>query len=181
MKTYKSRVIIWTASLMAGFGLVAASLIVTISDSSELSRASHNKLYFSGKLLPDHSFYPALAAVERARLMATPIADKPQILISLARLRMEAAQDLADKNEPQLAEKTFYKSHLYLIKATEMIKHQKQWPYVADLSSALNEFAELCPALKEQIQPGDATLFEQMKVENQMASQQVAELLFSEH
>ena len=182
MMTHKSWIFIWSVGLITGFGLVTASLVMNVGASSpDVSPISHSKLYFSTKLLPDHTFYPALMAIERAKLAITPDQEKPEMLLELAELRLESARELAEKGELQLAEQTLYKSHLYLMQVGELVKNHNRWSYALALSQGLNNFASLCPTIKEQINPSDPALFDQMQVENRAVREQIANLLLSEH
>ena len=182
MKVRRFSIFVWGLSLTVGFGLVATSLAMAISaGNSGLAKASHRRFYLSTKLLPDHSFYPVLMAVERVKLTLANDNQKPRMLLDAATQRMQFAHSLADEGQAELAEQTLYKSHLYLMQAADMVLNQHQWPYVNQVAHQLSSFALVCDQLKSQIQPSDSSLFEKMQVENQAATDRLVLAQWTEH
>lgn len=83
------------------------------------------KFYFEKEILPDHSVYPLLMAVDRLRLGVAEPEKKAYLQASYANRRFFYASRLVEKGEFSLATTTFTKAQKYLnqsmIEAIELL------------------------------------------------------------
>ncbi|MBU0978417.1 MAG: hypothetical protein ABIJ03_03635 [Patescibacteria group bacterium] len=176
-------VLIWRLiGLTVGVGIVATSLLMAQDvNSGSDQTTSHKQLYFNSRILPDHTFYPVLMAVDRVKLLAQPKIKKPALLAEYGRHRWEMAHQLWEKNQPELALSTLLKSHHYLMQAVDQVIETNQVSQVSDLQFELESFADECSLLQRSIDLADKSAFEDMASQNTSARSRLEQLLKTEH
>lgn len=99
-----------------------------ISSQAELVDAGNlksRKFYVNKEILPDHSLYPLLMAVDRLRLSMADRERRIYLLMAYANRRLFYATRLLEKEELTLALTTFTKSQKYLNQALIEVKALK--------------------------------------------------------
>jgi hypothetical protein len=84
---------------------------------ADINRASSRKLYFDGRILPDHILYPVLMITDKSLLTISSGEAEIFLRIRLAQDRMITSQRLLEKGEEAMSLSTLTKSQKYLILA----------------------------------------------------------------
>jgi hypothetical protein len=110
-------------SLLA-FAAGSSILIISLFSATQVfstgsSTASESKLYFSQEILPDHSLYKAVMAMDRLQLETTPPEEQIFVRIEYAHRRLDYAKSLLEKQNEELAMTTLLKSQQYLHQAAQ--------------------------------------------------------------
>lgn len=112
--------------LLSLLGLVFGSSVLFISlfsatqvSSNGGQAASESKLYFSHKILPDHSLYKVIMAMDRLQLETASPQEQIFIKVEYANRRLDYAKELLAKNESDLALTTLLKAQSYLHQAAQ--------------------------------------------------------------
>lgn len=109
---------------LLGFAFGSSVLVISLFSATQVSSnegqdASEGKLYFSRQILPDHSFYKVLMAVDRLQLETASAKEQIYMRVEYAHRRLEYAQALLDKGNEELAMTTLLKSQNYLNQAAQ--------------------------------------------------------------
>lgn len=121
----------WRISLTLT-GLTVALLILVVSltavnvvQSAE-TRLSKRHFYLSGRVLPDHTAYPVLMALDRLRLETASPLEQIFLRVDYANRRFEYVLELLEKDQASLALTTMTKAQKYLIQAAHEAIEQEQ-------------------------------------------------------
>lgn len=127
-------------------GVALASLILLISlfmahsvQSSAGMPASSKALYFTDVVLPDHSVYPLIAGIDRARLLVAESDQKPLLKIEYAHRRLWYAVELLNKGQEQLAVSTITKSQKYILQVAHEYLAGKSTLSQSEVSAAIEK------------------------------------------
>ena len=109
---------------MLGFAFGSSILIISLFSATQVSSAtgqaaSEGKLYFSQQILPDHSLYKIMMAVDRLQLETSTPQEQIFMRIEYANRRLDYAKALLEKDNEQLALTTLFKSQQYLHEAVQ--------------------------------------------------------------
>lgn len=112
--------------LLSLFAFVFGSSILVISLFSATQvagtgdgAASEGKLYFSQEILPDHSLYKVMMAVDRLQLETASPQEQIYMRLEYATRRLEYAKTLLERENEPLALSTLLKSQQYLHEAVK--------------------------------------------------------------
>lgn len=159
--------------LILAISFTAANSALSASDPIENSRRS---FYMGERVLPDHVAYPALMAMDRAKLeLASP---QEQILIKAdyAQRRYEYALALLEKDQPSLALSTLTKSHKYLIDAAEDAIEQSSSDAVKlYLYRSMTYYQTQTTQLKHQFIDSDRSVIDGLLEQNALISHKLLE------
>lgn len=116
--------------LLSLLGLVFGSsvLLISLFSATQVSStggqaASESKLYFSHQILPDHSLYKVVMAMDRLQLETATPQEQIFMKVEYANRRLDYAKALLSKNEEELALTTLLKAQNYLNQAaTDALK-----------------------------------------------------------
>ncbi|MBW7955233.1 hypothetical protein H3C66_00705 [Patescibacteria group bacterium] len=109
---------------LLGLGFGSSILIISLFSATQVSStggqaASESKLYFSHQVLPDHSLYKVIMAMDRLQLETATPQEQIFIKIEYAHRRLDYAKALLQKENEELAMTTLLKSQNYLNQATQ--------------------------------------------------------------
>jgi len=109
---------------LLGLGFGSSILIISLFSATQVSSnggraSSGSKLYFSQQILPDHSLYKVLMAMDRIQLETATPKEQIYMRVEYANRRLDYAKSLLDKNKEELAMTTLLKSQQYLDQAVQ--------------------------------------------------------------
>lgn len=109
---------------LLGLGVGSSILIISLFSATQVSSnggqaASESKLYFSHQILPDHSLYKIIMAMDRLQLETAPPEEQIYIKVEYANRRLDYALALLEKENEELAMTTLLKSQNYLNHAAQ--------------------------------------------------------------
>ena len=108
-------------NLLFGVGIFLVSLFYALTGIAANGEGRH--LYFGREILPDHVFYPVMAAVDRFELLAATPEEQFRLRQQLAIKRLLAAEQLYLQGQNELAFATLGKAHQYLLQANQDWEH----------------------------------------------------------
>lgn len=116
----RTRLLLSLLGLLFGGSILFISLFSATQVSSTGGQAaSESKLYFSQEILPDHSLYKVLMAVDRIQLETAPTQEQVYMRLEYSDRRLEYAKALLEKDNKPLAGVTLLKSQNYLHQAVQ--------------------------------------------------------------
>lgn len=122
MSKFLKYFLLFTALFLSIFILLTSFNISSQSKTLNSGNFKNRKFYVNKEILPDHSLYPLLMAIDRLRLSMADRERRIYLLISYAKRRVFYATRLVEKQEMLLALSTFTKSQKYLNQALQEVK-----------------------------------------------------------
>jgi flagellin-specific chaperone FliS len=109
---------------LLGFLFGSSILVISLFSATQVSStggtaASESKLYFSQEILPDHSFYKVMMAMDRLQLETASPQEQIFMRVEYANRRLDYAKALLEKDKEDLAFTTLLKSQQYLHQAVQ--------------------------------------------------------------
>jgi hypothetical protein len=109
---------------LLGFLFGSSILVISLFSATQVSStggtaASESKLYFSQDILPDHSFYKVMMAIDRLQLETASSQEQIFMRVEYANRRLDYAKALLEKDKEDLAITTLLKSQQYLHQAVQ--------------------------------------------------------------
>jgi len=126
MPKFLKYLLIVSATFFSIFILFTSFNISSQSTMLGSSNFKSRKFYVKKEILPDHSLYPVLMAIDRFRLAMADRERRVYLLMAYANRRLFYATRLVDKEELALAITTFTKSQKYLNQALLEAKYLKE-------------------------------------------------------
>jgi hypothetical protein len=167
------------SSLALFVGLTIAGISFSAATSGEAysendHSASSKKLYLNQKLLPDHLFYPVVAATDRTRLeLATPI-DRIYLQVQYGQRRFLYTKELLEKGHRSLALSTLTKSQKYFIIAAQEYLDQDLANSVGRfLVRAINYHLDQIGQIKSELNPQEVDVIEKLCQENRILKEKI--------
>lgn len=145
--------------LMSLLGLVFGSsvLLISLFSATQVSSnggqaASQSKLYFSQQILPDHSLYKVLMAMDRLQLETASPYEQMFMKVEYANRRLDYAKALLEKNEEEIAVSTLLKAQNYLNQAAvDAIKQNAESSVKERIAKAVTYHSTEVRALSPQL------------------------------
>lgn len=172
----------WFAAIMIilGGGIFVVSLITAMLGNKMDTHQRERVLYFDRKILPDHLFYPVLAAIDRMELEISNDEEKIVLKMEYAGKRLESAKALMDEGKVELGYVTLGKAHQYLLQANNDILQQQQerkyLNFVQDLNRKfMGEYVDLGLMLNDaqqnnlQMMAAELKVFQEAEASNEMS------------
>lgn len=143
------RLLFSLVALVFGLGIVGISLsaVSPVLSSGTEFRESQRELYWDGTILPDHLAYPVVMLVDRVRLEAASPLERIELQIEYSQRRFVYAEQLLERNKPDLALSTVTKSQKYLLLAAQDAIASDVAPETQEKVKQL--LVERIPALRE--------------------------------
>ena len=178
----KKLLLLRSLGLLVGIGIVSVSLLMarTVNSNGDES-SSHKQLHLGDTVLPDHTLYPFLMAVDRSRLLAASRVDRLPLLVSYGQRRLDLACRLVEEDKPELATTTLLKAHHYLLQAADEVITTHQPAQAQTVLSQLSELHETCIEFKTDVDLIDKSAFEEIMSQNLSAQGRLEQLLITEH
>lgn len=106
------------------FAIGSSILVISLFSATQVAgttdgAASEGKLYFSQEILPDHSLYKVIMAVDRLQLETAPPQEQIYMRLEYAARRLDYSKTLLERNNESLALSTLLKSQQYLHEAVK--------------------------------------------------------------
>lgn len=125
MSKYLKIVLIISSLLVAFFVLFSSLQSLSKASLTTTELVKERRFYVQKEILPDHSLYPLLMAVDRFRLAMADQERRVYLLTAYANRRLFYANKLLDKGENALSLSTFTKAEKYLNQALLEAKNLK--------------------------------------------------------
>ncbi len=171
----KNRLFISLSAFTLGLLVVAVSLASANQVTSyEGTQVSCRKFYFDKEILPDHVFYPFIAAADRALLELSPVPEQIKLRVKLGQKRYDYAQKLLDRGDSALALSTLTKSQKYFQSAAVLaIDHPVDRATRTFLKQQIRANIENSQELAARLQPDQAELISNLNNQTQILLEQL--------
>ncbi|MGD9129612.1 MAG: DUF5667 domain-containing protein [Candidatus Woesebacteria bacterium] len=162
-------------ALLFGIAIVAASLSSASIVQGQEETVSQKKLYWSQTILPDHIFYPFVAAADRIKLEIASPSEKPYLQIEYANRRLAYSKELLEKGNQGLALTTLTKSQKYLIFAVQEAIDNDQAPALTKkyLKDALEQHMTEVKNMISKFSASERDVIEKLCAETQTLKEQL--------
>lgn len=173
--------------------LVFASLVLFVSLQSankklvDDSNMMSSKFYVAKEILPDHSLYPLLMAVDRVRLEMADSQRKTSLLVAYGNRRLYYSRKLLEKGNTALAFTTLGKAMKYMSQALEenifLLERDNAKKQAEDRELATSvlqnslHFANFINVNKDQFSNEDKVLLESLLLQNSVLAEKLQRLL----
>lgn len=158
--------------LFIASGVLAVSLassVPSVYSSNDKFRTNDKQFYLNGEILPDHTLYPLVMVADKAKLMTAKPNERINIYTTYANLRLSAAQQLLEKDQPQLALTTLTKSQKYLLKAAqETIEQNSANATRLHVLKTLVYHIDKHQQIKEQFSQAERNIIDQLDMESRV-------------
>jgi hypothetical protein len=168
---------------LSSMALVLGVLILAISfstantalSSTGIQETSTKQFYMGETILPDHVAYPALMAMDRAKLEMDTPSERIYTQVEYSQRRFEYALALIEKDNLPLAISTLTKSQKYLFQAAEeALATQASPTAVSYVLKALNYYRDQLIQLKPTFSDAERPTIDQMIEHNQILAERLA-------
>jgi hypothetical protein len=170
MKPYKITLSIFGLFIASGVLAVSlASSVPSVYSASDRFKKNDTQFYLNGDILPDHTLYPMVMIADKIKLEMAQEHQKITIYTTYANLRLQAAIQLLEKDQNQLALSTLTKSQKYLLKAAQTTLEQNPSDTTKEhvlktLTYHINKHQEI----KDQFSHEEKNVVDQLDMESQV-------------
>ena len=172
-----THIIISLAALIIGLNIVFISLLSASKAATyQPVKASCKKFYVRSNILPDHLFYPVLAATDQLLVRIVPLEEKIKLRADLGQTRLDFARQLLAKDNLALALTTLTKSQKYFnLAAHQAIEQEVHGSTRNYLYSRMKTNIERVEQLTPKFKDSQRAIIDRLNDQNQALLQTLRE------
>lgn len=152
------------ALIVLFISLISTNQVISYEDTA----TSRKRFYIGQTILPDHTAYPLVAAVDQILLLVAPSQKKISLKLTYGQIRMDYAQALMAKDEPSLTHTALTKSQKYLSSAALQVLEDDfaNYDLKQEVARQLELNIEQATCLIRQLAPSQTTMAQQLNQNN---------------